>query len=819
MSKGLKVGLLAGTIVLVLAIGTAVFLRQRGRAPSAILVRETVEKLIGNPQLKITGVASTVTPDADPGHAMIAYRADTEVRESLYEPAEPTALFRDELKLDPAAWQQTRKVLSGKTAPRILELAGLQGLDPTLLQSTFLHQTTAPGAKLSFTGKLRAVKGNAGWQLTGERPTLGAGAARGQPRNAFAGSITLVDDAAAMQKIRGLAAAQADVPAKIEAGRLAFLEERHAAQEKIVADLVDSLKPGTVYAGTATADSGAPVKIFLEFTDANARSKRVTAVLRNDGSWSDQRALTGSYAFDADSEILNVTLATAAQQAVPDAGELLADAEDWQVGLQLVGGKLSGHEHGHRFALNRLSEAEAAAARKEIEAASVALLEATATGKIYHGVARSRATPATFDYLLRFTAQDRAVATGVATLGPAGSPGGQRIYHATLTTNRHRPGGPALHLASQANAAVKSSDSHSPIALDRDDAFSLKLVDGRLQGETTDFSFDFSPLSEADIAKLAAAAAEREQALLAIVKPDTAYPGTARLETISLTEKVRLRFRRVDAHGSDVDAVIESLDQSGVFREFRGSVDAFASQLTLTSVGKGRAAAGRKAGLKFPPLAYSDEQLLILDLNATALSGELQGSGQGWKLNFPVADATAVAGNAAENYPTETGAYVWRENTWQPLPRNEAKINKSAFKAIGGFFSSLGKKSNSPATAEKLSDLVFTGHDPVPRVGGTAVRLLYVGPLKNDVVEKYPQLSSYPEIEIAPTTHDSNGSRKAVLSRLAEGVPVGGFGDRRVPAKVERASETVLELSCTQQLAPGSYAISVNGEGFELDVE
>jgi len=97
--------------------------------------------------------------------------------------------------------------------------------------------------------------------------------------------------------------------------------------------------------------------------------------------------------------------------------------------------------------------------------------------------------------------------------------------------------------------------------------------------------------------------------------------------------------------------------------------------------------------------------------------------------------------------------------------------------------------------------------------------VLYVGAMKSERLEKYPQLSDYPEMEIAPTTHDSNGHRKVVLTRIAGGVPVGGFGERRVPGTLEHSSDTVLELSCTRRLAPGSYAISVNDEAFELNVE
>ena len=819
MSKGRKLGLAAVGAVAVLAVGAVVFIQQRGRAPSSGLVRDAVEKLVGNPSLKLTSVSSTVTPSAEPGHALVTYRAKAEVTEALYEPAETTAFLRDQLKLDPDAWLKTRKMLSGKTAPQILELAGVKGLDPTLLQSTFLRETTARGAEVSFSGNLRAVKGREGWELESEQLNRTSGEVRGKPRSAYAGPALLIDDPAELRKLQALAAAQADVPAKIEIGRQAFLEERKAEREKTIADLLGNIKPGTIYGGTAVIEGNPPVKIFLEFTHVNARSEQVTALLRNDGSWTDKRPLTGRFAFDADSETLTITLATTADDAVAEAGPLLADGKNWGAAFVLNAGKLTVRDDRHDIALTCLSEADATAARQEIESASAALFDATDTGKIYRGVIRSRENPQTFDYVLRFNQQDREGATVTATLAPAGRDAWQRTYRGTLVTNRYHPGGLSVRLESPADEAVKGADSASPAGQHHDSAVSLQLVSGNLQGEAAEFSYNFTPLSADEVAKIEAAAADREKTLLAIVKPGTAYPGVASHEGDSATERVQLRFRRVDAHAAAVDAVIESPDHPGVSRDFHGALDPFSRELTLTSSGKVRGSPGSRAGLNFPPLSRPDGQRVTLTVSDTALSGELQGAGQGWRVNFPVAGAVAVAANSAGDYPSESGAYVWHAGAWQALPRNDGKVSRSALRAIGGFFNSLGKSSDAPAMAEKIADLVFSGHDPVPAVDGARVRVLYVGAMRPERLEKYPQLSDYPGMEVAPTTHDSNGNRKVVLSRIAAGVPVGGFRERRVPGTLERVDDTVVELTCTRRLAPGSYAISVNDEAFELNVE
>lgn len=657
------------------------FFQQRNRAPSAGLVRATVEKLINSPTLNLTAVTPTVTPATESGQATVAYQAEAEVREPLYEAADAAAVLRDDLKLDPEAWQQTRQILSGKTAPRILELAGLKGVDNTLLQTTFLHETTAKGAKITFTGRLHAAKGPAGWELTSEDLTQSAGEVRGQRRSVFPGLVSVMDDPAEMKKIRDLAASQAGIPAKVEAGRQAFLAERRAEQEKIIAALLESLKPKTVYGGTAAADGGTPFPIFLEFTSLNTRSKNLAAWLRNDVSWEHRRALQGSYTYDADREVLVLTLETTARQAVPQGGPMLADEGNWRVTFQLSAGTLSASDPRHSFSLDRLSP-EAATAAQE---------------------------------------------------------------------------------------------------------------------------------------KIVAAIAAREQPLLAIIKADTAYPGVAQLEGQAPAEKIRLRFRQVAPHGTTVNAVLESLERPGVFREFRGTLDPLTKKLTLTSAGQGRTAAGQKGGLKFPPLVSSDGQKIIFAITDSALAGGLEGAD--WKLLLPFAGATTVSGDAGSDYPTKTGAYVWSRGAWQPLPRNDSQVSKNALAAIGGFLNALSRKSSPQQTGERVADLVFSGEDPVPAVDGADVLVLYVGPLDNGPAEKYPEINSYPELEVAPTTREANGHRKVALTRIASGLPVGGFRERRVPGMLERVSDTAIELSCARRLSPGTYAVYVNEEGFELNVE
>ncbi|MDB6094351.1 MAG: hypothetical protein JWM32_1913 [Verrucomicrobia bacterium] len=818
MSKGKKVGLAVGMLVAAAAVGAFLFIQQRNRAPSGQLVHDQVEKLVATPQVKVTSVTSTITPTT-PAHASVAYQAEAQVSEALYEPADVAALLRDELKLDPETWMKTRKSLSGKTAPRILELAGLKGTDPTLMQATLLHVATPAGTKLSFTGTFAAEKTAEGWQLQGGELNRVTGETRGQPRSAFSGSTLVVDDAGDMKKLRDAAAAQAAVPAKIEQARVAFVKEREAQQEKIIAELLGTIKAGTVYSGTVTIGSEPPAKIFLEFTNLNPRSRQVLAVLRNDGGWADKRAAKGSYLFDPDAETLTVLLETNSNQAIPDGGPILSERESWRVPFLLNGAKLTARDQRRDFTLTRLSEADAAAARKTVEADSLALREATQAGRIYRGIVRNRDGSQGANHLLRFNQQDAEAGTVVASLEPDGRENWRRTYRGAVAMNRYRAQGGPLKIESGANDAVKVAEKTSPVGAPTESVVSLKLADGHLRGDSADFSYDFAPLSAAEIAKMEAAAAEREKALLAIVKSGTAYPGTARLEAkTTTTEKVRLRFREVSAHGLEVDAIMESLERPGVYRDLHGTVDSHEKRLVLNVTGKGRTNAASRAGLKFPPLRSSAEQVITLEIGATSLTGETKD----WKMSFPVAGAVAVTGNSTGDYPAETGAYVWSGGGWVPLPRNNGKVTKSGggsgLKAIGGLFSALTNQSQPATSNEKFGDLSFTGSDSVPAVDGRAVTVIYVGSISDDLQEKYSQ-AKYPEIEMGATTRESDGSRKIPLMKIASNLSNGGFRDRRVLAVVERVNDTVVEMSATRTLPAGTYAVGVNEDAFELNVQ
>jgi hypothetical protein len=630
MSSGAKIGLVVGVVVVALAAGAFYFLRLRDRAPSAGVIQAAIEKQIANPLFKVTGVTPTVT-QPDSNSADIQYKGVAELREPLYEQVESGPVLRDDLKLDVDAWQKAQQTVSGKDGARILELAGLKGVDDALLQTKFLKQVSAQGLKVPFEGRLHATKTGNDWKLVSPdgSPTLAP--PTGQARATFGGHTAVVSDQTEMGKLREMAKAQAGVPDKIEQGRVALVEERRANAQKATAQLLGELAPGTLFAGTASTGSGTPDRLYLEITALQADDKRVTALLRNDGGWSDARGFQGAYAFDPESGALTVTLVTLRNQVVKKAGPFLERNESWQIVFSFNDGKLAGHSGEWSYDFTRLDASAAAAKKAELAGEAGLLQAATVPGKVFRGTARAKVGSDSYDYLLRFNRQEDNGNVIGATLEPPGRSGWQRAFHGNIIDSRSRAEGWPLRLETRSGDAVKAATGNALLTVREEYALKFKLVDGRLIGESADFNWDFASVTEAEIAKADADEAEAKRQIFALVKSGASFTGRASSASGETPERVRVRFTLVDQRNNAVEALVESLETSGVSREFRGPLDLVDGRLVLTPNSRIRGRPGK--AVHFPAFVDASSDLaLTFGVAGETLSGELKDSD--WKLEF-----------------------------------------------------------------------------------------------------------------------------------------------------------------------------------------
>jgi hypothetical protein len=108
--------------------------------------------------------------------------------------------------------------------------------------------------------------------------------------------VFAVDAPADEIRLKAYLAGQVSYAARVQsaAGELAAeVERKH--QERI-GSFAALLRSGALFTGTASgATTGAAIRVALETASGSAGSSHMTAVLRNDGGWSDSRLFQGDW--------------------------------------------------------------------------------------------------------------------------------------------------------------------------------------------------------------------------------------------------------------------------------------------------------------------------------------------------------------------------------------------------------------------------------------------------------------------------------------------------------------------------------------------
>jgi hypothetical protein len=281
----------------------------------------------------------------------------------------------------------------------------------------------------------------------------------------------------------------------------------------------------------------------------------------------------------------------------------------------------------------------------------------------------------------------------------------------------------------------------------------------------------------------------------------------------------------MEQDGALIEATLRSLDIPGVQAIMRGTVDLNSGKLSLTRI-DGRINTGHYLHSSLFTVSYG-EHTVDLAIKADGVSGTVRN--EDWKVRFALsaAPASQTTGdrNPGSDYPSTAGAYVWSDGSWKALPANNGHVSytiTAVASQLGGFLNALNGK-NQPQNAtrpDKLAELAFDGHDPIPGVDGRNVVIAIVGPIpptSANLLNQYPELRDYPAVEMAPTYRDNDGIRTANLYRIVPGLA--GFRDTRVPALVERINDNVTTLTCAQALPAGTYAVSASTNLFELMVK
>jgi hypothetical protein len=291
---------------------------------------------------------------------------------------------------------------------------------------------------------------------------------------------------------------------------------------------------------------------------------------------------------------------------------------------------LAGHSGEWDYSLTRLSEANAAAKKAELDAEAGLLRAATVAGKIYRGTVRAKSGADAAECMLRFNRQESDGAVLGLTIEPLGRDALQRTFRGAIIGNRLRAEGWPLRLESRAREAVKAAADHLLAGKSEDIAINLKLVDGRLVGEGKDFTCEFGSMSDGQMAKFTADKNQRELRIMAQVAAPAVFTGQAHSPDGLQIERLRLRIRKLDQNGASVDAILESLETNGVTREFRGTLDLYGGRLVLIPNGRPRGRPG--ASMHFPAFVEPNAEMTMTLTVGDKLTGELKPAN--WTLDF-----------------------------------------------------------------------------------------------------------------------------------------------------------------------------------------
>jgi hypothetical protein len=768
---------------------------------------------LGAGKIRFASVELT-TSSSSAQERTLQFKASGALAQDLFARQNTDTVLRAKFSDDIGRMESLAQELSTPASARLVELAAIGAPPADPLAFVLLEKTATAGSPIACTGKVAATRGPEGWKLEATAEDYTPPLALGKARSNLPKDALLVADPAFSTTLAAAVAARLAFAEKLAAARTQVAEQLARERDSRQVALLVALQPGALFLGRAEAlaEGGETIPgLVLEIATLKASACQVTALLRNQGDWTDTRTFSGAWEVDADFNSMSLPLATRSSQAVADAGPLLALREAWTIELSLdPAGRLTGQSPTHKYTFERVASGSLERVRSELSAAHEAALAATSPGTNYRGSVTAKTGGEPVPALLRFLKQETNGSALTAEIELVAAPGRPRTFRGFVAANPHRTGTLPVRLSSEARRRVSRSDTASITGLNRDLAPALAVDGDTLAGADECFEYRFSRASAEELGRLAAAGQTTRDGIFASVKRGASYDGLARHRD-GFTTPARLRFTRVDDDGT-IEALVESRQQNGVNLRLAGTADFTARTLQLSSTG-GKPATGNS--LRVPFFVLDAKFTLNLAVGERTIEGTIAHDSD-WALVFNLGGAAVAAPTDLPAWPTTAGAHALIDGTWQALPTNNGH-------AVNSATARLSKLTNSSASATKIAELVYDGKDPIPTLpSGAAVVIVYVGPvpaLPPEQLEKYPDaLRDYPSVELSPARKARIGSKRvADLYRVTP--EVAGFHSARVAATLTEPEKEITLLVANIALGTGNYALLANGTAYELQVK
>lgn len=829
LSQRAKLGIGAALLLAVFAFAGIWWLADRASRPPTEAILALLNREAGAAKVQFDRLESTVATKS-PTRVELEVKAIGQTPQALYTQLDIGQHLRANYGYDSVAVARALATLSGGDGERLREWAKLGATPPSPAGLTLLKETTPASASLAYSGRIIARKIGDEWRMDLARGAFDAGAIEGAPRSAFPPDALVEGDAATRDRVRSMVKTSTEFAARAEAAGREFAQRLADERRARTRHMLQALKPGSLFTGTVRARHGSDAAaLYLEITAQNETSRTLGALLRNDSGGADARPFQGEWRVDEAQGTVALRLGTRANQAISDAGPLVGVFDSWNIDFELSeNSELRGQSSSSSYEFSRVPDTEAAAVRAEMTRGHSELLAAVAAGRVYLGHATHRRTGESERLLMRIAKQEPKTGAFSGDFQSLGRAHLTRAFTGLVIGNKYRANGTPVRLA----AKPTRGDGHSFLTERWAQDATLQLKDDELVGQTDDYALVFTPATPAELAEIQARRQQAAAEFFNVFRTGATYDGVAQSEG-GTSERVRIRIQKIDEVERSAVFVLESRDQPGVFCRFAGGYSVEEKTLVGTS-NDSRVHSSRQ----LPFFRTKHSFTLRVATDGDDIVGRLNDD-PGWRIIWPRLTgagfhASAAAASDPNNPPELTafprvpeadGAYLFAQDKWVPLPRNNGRVTYGAAQVVGNVLGVLGALSGANATpdertGDKLADLTFDGKEPVPSTSARPIVILFRGRTAQYSaadLNKYPTLADYPAVEMAALRGANDGRRQVDLLRIVPGIA--GFREARVAALLEKVSPTLHLLTTTGRLAPGRYAVSAGQVAFELQID
>jgi hypothetical protein len=274
---------------------------------------------------------------------------------------------------------------AGSVGPTALG-SGLSALS-SISDITLVTTQTRPGATGTARGQLVAFKRDGTWSFEGDPVRFDRAVFAGERRPAGQ-TVFAIDAPADEPRLKAFLADQVSYASRVQTAATELAAELERDRQQHASRFAELLRTGTVFTGTASGSTtGGVIRIALEVTSAD--STHVTALLRNDGGWSDTRLFQGDWSVAPDAGACTLMLRSGRDERVTGSGPLIEDVRDIAVTLQVrPDGTASGVPDN--WQLRRVDATEVATVRAGFSRLVAPALAATKAGLVYRGTITSQ---------------------------------------------------------------------------------------------------------------------------------------------------------------------------------------------------------------------------------------------------------------------------------------------------------------------------------------------------------------------------------------------------------------------------------------------